>query len=196
MDPADGGLTVLDGAILGVVTVLLAALLLHAPAVPPAPPAGLVCSALEETGGCLVVSGDVYGYALAGGSVDGTDPSRMGSISCSVRLFVGDMGSVDMSRATVEIATRDRTERPGRTTETPVRPGNWTIVRMGHTVPFRQADDDSLLEPGEQFDLLVYPSRPLSPGEPFRLSIIPPGGVPLTVERVVPPRITPVMDLG
>ncbi len=101
-----------------------------------------------------------------------------------------------MSRATVEIATSDGTERLGRTVETPVHPGTWTIVRTGHTVPFRQADDDTLLEPGEQFDLLVYPSRPLSPGEPFGISITPPGGVPLTVERTVPPRITPVMDLG
>ncbi len=203
MDSADGGLTVLEGAILGFVTVLLAALLLHAPAVPPAPPAGLVYSALEETGGCLMVSGDVYGYALAGGSVDGTDlwcprpdPSRMGSVSCSVRLFVGDMGGVDMSRTTVAVTTGDGTEPLGRTAVTPVQPGNWTIVRMAHTVPFQQADDDSLLEPGEQFDLLVYPSRPFVPGEWFRISITPPGGVPLTVERTVPPRITPVMDLG
>jgi len=203
MDSADGGLTVLEGAILGVVTVLLAALLFHALAPPAGPPAGLVYSALEETGGCLMVSGDVYGYALASGSVDGADlwcdhpdQSRMGSISCTVSLFIGDMGSVDMSRTAVEIATRDWTERLARTAEAPVRPGNWTIVRTGHIVPFRQADDDILLEPGEQFDLLVYPSRPLVPGEWFRISITPPGGVPLTVERTVPPRTTPVMDLG
>ncbi len=203
MDSADGGLTVLEGAILGVVTVLLAVLAVHALAAPAGPPAGLVYSALDETGGCLVVSGDVYGYALASGSIGGADlwcdrpdPSRMGSVSCSVRLFVGDMGSVDMSRAVVAVTTRDGTERLGRTAEAPVRPGNWTIVRMAHTVPFGQADDDTLLEPGEQFDLLVYPSRPFAPGETFRLGITPPGGVPLTVERIVPPRITPVMDLG
>lgn len=203
MDSADGGLTVIEWAILGVVTVLLAVLAVHAPAVPPGPPAGLVYSALEETGGCLTVFGDVYGYALASGSVDGVDlwcdrpdPSRMGSVSCSVRLFVGDMGSVDMSRATVEIATRDRTERLARTVEVPVQPGNWTIVRTGHTIPFLQADDDTLLEPGEQFDLLVYPSRAQAAGEAFHICITPPGGVLLTVERTVPPRITPVMDLG
>lgn len=203
MDSAGGGLTVLEWAIFGVVTVLLAVLAVHALAVPPGPPAGLVYSALQETGDCLAVSGGVYGYALASGSVDGVDlwcdrpdPSRMGSISCSVRLFVGDMGSVDMGRATVEIAARDGTERLARTAEAPVRPGNWTIVRTGHTIPFLQADDDILLEPGEQFDLLLYPSRPFAPGETFRVCITPPGGVPLTVERTVPPRITPVMDLG
>ncbi|MCK9307127.1 MAG: flagellin [Methanoculleus sp.] len=203
MDPEEGGLTALEGAILGVVTVLLAMLAVHALSVPAGPPAGIVYSALGETGGCLVVSGDVYGYALANGSVGGTDlwcarpdRSRMGSVACSVRLFIGNMGSVDMSRTTVAVTTPDETEHLGRTAEAPIQPGNWTIVRMVHTIPLQQADDDFLLEPGEQFDLLVYPARSLAPGESFRISIIPPGGVPLTVERTVPPRITPVMDLG
>jgi len=199
----DGGLTVLEGAILGAVTVLLAALAIHILAAPAGPSTGLVYSAIGETGGCLMISGNAYGYALVNGSIGDTDlwcdlpdPSRMGSVACSVRLFVGDMGSVDMSRATVVITTRDGTEHLGRTGEVPIRPGNWTIVRTAHTVPFRQADDDTLLEPGERFDLFVYPSRPLAPVESFRISIIPPGGVPLVIERVVPPRITPVINLG
>jgi len=203
MDSADGGLTVLEGVILCIVAVMVAVVAVHALVTPSASPAGLVYSAIKETGNCLVVSGDLYGYALASGSAAGTDlwcdrpdPSRMGSVSCSVRLFVGDMGSVDMSRAAVKVATPEGIERLGRTAEAPVRPGNWTIVRTGHTVPFRQADDDTLLEPGERFDLLVYPSRPLASGESFRISIVPPGGVPLTIERTVPPGITPVMDLG
>ena len=203
MDPEEGGLTALEGAILGVVTVLLALLAVHALTVPAGPPAGLVYSAIGETGGCLVVSGDVYGYALASGSVGGTDlwcarpdRSRMGSVACNVRLVIGDMGSVDMSRTAVAITTPDGTERLGRTAEAPVQPGNWTIVRMAHTVPFQQADDDSFLEPGEQFDLLVYPARSLAPGESFRISIIPFGGALIVVERAVPPWITPVMDLG
>lgn len=203
MGSTDGGLTVLEGILLGVVALLLGAVAIHAAAGPAASPGGLIYPVLGETGDCLVLSGDVYGYALVNGSVGGADlrcdvpdPSKMGSVACSVRLFVGDMGSVDMSRATVEVATRGRVERLGRTAEAPVLPGNWTVVRAGHTIPFRQADDDLLLEPGERFDLLVYPSRALSPGEAFRVSIIPPGSVPLTIERTVPPRIVPVMDLG
>lgn len=120
----------------------------------------------------------------------------MGSVACSVRLFIGDMGCVDMSRATVEVATRGRVERLGMTADVPTLPGNWTVLRKGHTVPFRQADGDLLLEPGERFDLLVYPSRPLEAREAFRICITPPGSVPLAVERTVPPRITPLMDLG
>jgi len=203
MDSADGGLTVLEGAILCIVAVLLAVLAAHALNAPPGHPGGLVYSALQETGECLMVSGDVYGYALAERSVDGValvcdrpDLSRMGSVSCSIRLFVGDMGSVDIGRAAVEVATSGGTERLDRTAGAPIWPGNWTIVRVGHTIPFLQADDDTLLEPGERFDLVVYPSRPLTSGEKFLIRIVPPGGVPLTVERVVPPRITPVMDLG
>jgi hypothetical protein len=203
MDSADGGLTVLEGIILCIVAVMVAVLAVHALNASPGHPAGFVYSALEETGGCMMVSGHVYGYALAGGTFDGVglacdrpDPSRMGSVSCSVRLFVGDMGSVDIGRAAVAVTTRDGTERLARAVEAPVRPGNWTIVRTGHTIPFLQADGDALLEPGERFDLLIYPARAFAPGEKFQIRIIPPGGVPLTVERAVPPRITPVMDLG
>jgi hypothetical protein len=203
MDSADGGLTVLEGAILVVVALLLATVAFHAATGPATPPAGLICLALGETGDCLVLDGGVYGYVLANGSVGGADlwcdrPDRakMGSVACSVRLFIGDMGSVDMSRTTVEVATRGRVERPGMSVGAPVLPGNWTVVRKGHTVPFRQADDDLLLEPGERFELLIYPSRPLEPGEPFRICITPPGSIQLAVERTVPPRIAPVMDLG
>jgi len=190
MDSADGGLTVLEGVILCIVAVLLAVIAAHALNAPPGHPGGLVYSALEETGGCLMVSGSVYGYALAERSVDNVtlvcdrpDPSRMGSVSCSIRLFVGDMGSVDIGRAAVEVVTPGGAERLERTAGAPVWPGNWTIVRVGHTIPFLQADDDTLLEPGERFDLVIYPSRPLAPGEKFLI-------------RIVPPRITPVMDLG
>ncbi|MCC7554986.1 MAG: flagellin [Methanoculleus marisnigri] len=193
----------LEGMILCVVAILFAVLAAHALNAPPGHPAGFVYSALEETGGCLMVSGEVYGYALTGGTVDGValvcdrpDPSRMGAVTCSVRLFVGDMGSVDIGRAALEVATAEGTERLARTAGAPVSPGNWTIARTGHTIPFLQADDDTLLEPGEQFDLVIYPSRPLAPGERFLIRITPPGGVPLTVERTVPPRTTPVMDLG
>ncbi|WP_292520905.1 hypothetical protein [Methanoculleus sp.] len=203
MVSTDGGLTVLEAAILGVVVLLFAAFALHAATGPAGQPAGLVLLALDETGRCLVLDGDVHGYALTNGSIGGADlacdqpdPSRMGAVTCSVRLFIGDMGSVDMARATVEVAAPGRIERLGWTRETPTRPGNWTIVRTGHTIPFRQADDDLLLEPGERFDLLLYPSWPLEPREAFRISITPPGGVPLIFERTVPPRITPVMDLG
>lgn len=186
----DGGLTVLEAALLGVVAVLLAVVAIHAAAGPAAAPAGLVYLTLAETGDCLVLSGDVYGYALA------DDPRTMGSVACTIRLFIGDMGNVDMSRATVEVATHDRVERLEMTGEAPVLPGNWTVLRKGHIVPFQQADDDLLLEPGEEFELLISPSRPLAPGEAFRIRIIPPGSVPLAIERTVPPRITPVMDLG
>ncbi len=202
MDSTDGGLTVLEAIILGVVAVLLAAVAFHAATGPAASPAGLIYPVLGETGDCLVLDGDVYGYALVNGSIEGADllcnqpdPSKMGSVACTVRLFIGDTGSIDMSRVTVEVATRGRVERLGMTAA-PVLSGNWTVVRKGHAIPFRRADDDLLLEPGERFDLLIYPSRPLAPGEAFRISITPPGSVPLTVERTVPPRITPVMDLN
>jgi hypothetical protein len=203
VDPADGGLTVLEGIILCIVAVMVAVFAVHALNAPPGHPAGFVYSAFEETGGCLMVSGEVYGYALAGGTVDGVDlisvgPTRYGwdrspaAFASSSAIW----GASIWSRAVVEIATRDGAERLARTAETPVWPGNWMIVGTEHMIPFRQVDGDTLLEPGERFDLLLYPARSLAPGEKFLIRIVPPGAVPFTVERHVPPRITPVMNLG
>lgn len=203
MDSADGGLSVLEGVILCIVVVIFAVLVVHALNAPLDQPGGLVYSAVKENEGCLMLSGGVYGYALAERSINGVDllcdrpdPSRMGAVSCSVSLFIGDMRSVDIGRAVVEVVTLGGAERLERTAGAPVWLGNWTIVRMGHTIPFLEADDDTLLEPGERFDLVIYPSRPLEPGEKFLIRIATPGGVPLKIERVVPSRITPVMDLG
>ncbi len=81
----------------------------------------------------------------------------MGSVSLTVGLFIGDMGSVDMDRAVVAVATADNAELLTKTSAVPVRPANWSILRRMHAIPCHRADGDDLLEPGELFELLVYP---------------------------------------
>lgn len=199
----ESGVTVLETILTAVVAVAVVALAVQHLAAPPAAPGGMVAASLEETGGMLCLSGSVYGYACVNGSVgdavlwcDRPDPGRMGSVSFTIGLFIGDMGAVDMSRATVTFATKAGTEVLPLTNGVPVRPQNWTILRRFHRVPGQQADGDDLLEPGEQFEVLVYPGTALSPYDQFTVTIAPPGSEPLPVLRTVPPAITQVMDLG
>ncbi len=203
IDTNESGVTVLEAILIGIVAVIVVALAVQHLTAPPVAPGGVVASSLEETGGMLCVSGSVYGYASANGSVgdaslwcDHPDPGRMGSVSFTIGLFVGDMGAVDMGKATVTFATKTGSEVLPLTRAAPVYPRNWTILRKFHQIPGQQADDDDLLEPGEQFEILAYPSRPLSPYDQFTVTIAPAGSEPLPVSRTVPPRITAVMDLG
>lgn len=203
LDKNERGLTVLEGIILLAVAVLVVAMAVQHLTAPTAAPGGMVVSALDETGGTLVVVGDVYGYVLASGSVgdavlscDRPDPGRMGSVSVTVGLLVGDMGAVDMERAKVTFSAKNDVELLQMTTEVPVRPQNWTILKKFHMIPGKTADGDALLEPGEQFELLIYPARSLAPYDRFVVTITALESVPLPVSRTVPPGITQVMDLG
>ncbi len=202
-DRDEQGLTVLEGIILLAVAVIVTLMAVQHLTAPPVVPDGMVVSALAETGGTLVVVGDAYGYALGDGNVgdavlscDSPDPGRMGSVSVTVALLVGDMGAVDMEQAKVTFSTKNDVELLRMTNGVPVRPQNWTILQKLHMIPGKSADADALLEPGEQFELLIYPCRSLAPYDRFAVTITPVESVPLSVSRTVPPRITPVMVLG
>ncbi|MDN7025125.1 hypothetical protein FGU65_09525 [Methanoculleus sp. FWC-SCC1] len=199
----ESGVTVLEAILTVIVAGIVVALAMQHLAAPPAVPGGVVVAGLEETGGMLCLEGSVYGYACVNGNVgdaslwcDQPDPGRMGSVSFTIGLFIGDMGAVDMSRATVTFATRAGREVLPLTSAVPVRPQNWTVLRRFHRIPGQQADDDDILEPGEQFEVLVYPGTALPPYEQFTVTIAPPGSEPLPVSRTVPPGVTQVMDLG
>lgn len=74
---------------------------------------------------------------------------------------------------------------------------NWTILRKLNMNPFKTADEDTILEPGESFDVFVCPTRPLAPYDTFTVIFKPPGaGLQFPVRRTVPAPIIPVMQLG
>ncbi|WP_298665415.1 hypothetical protein [uncultured Methanofollis sp.] len=149
-------------------------------------PVGIVPDALASSPMVLLVDPPLQGYS------DPADPGRIGSVSISLRLFPGSVGAVDMDRATVLFSTPDGSETCG--TE-PVPP-HWAITGRLNALPIGAADDDNLLETGEEFIIRVQPSRTLAPGETFTLTVAPPRGPVVKVTRTVPPKITPVTDLG
>ena len=74
---------------------------------------------------------------------------------------------------------------------------NWTILRKLNMNPFRTADEDNILEPGESFDVFVCPTRPLLSYDTFTVIFKPPGaGLQFPVKRTVPAPVIPVMQLG
>ncbi len=103
-----------------------------------------------------------------------------------VRLIVGEMGALDMRNLRVEMVSPSRIEQLQPITDPPLTSGHWIISGKSGTIPFSSADNDLLLEPGEQFDLLLFPESPVSPGDRITLRLVPPGSVPYPLTCVVP----------
>jgi len=183
------GFTVLEWNILIVMAGLLLSVAGHVLGGGTDEPSGLVYSALDETGGLIEIVGAVDGYS------DAADPGALGSVSFTVRLFLGDMGGVDMSRATVLFSDGGGAVVVPSGAEGDVLP-YWTITDRLNRAPFQTVDDDDILEPGESFVVRVFFPHPLGSGETFTLTVTPPGGHAETMKRTVPPRVTPVTNLG
>jgi len=149
-------------------------------------PAGIVPDALAGSSAVLLVDTPLEGFA------DPADPGKIGSVSLSLSLFPGSVGAVDMGRADILFTTQDGSETCG----TGPVPPNWTITDRLNALPIGAADDDDILEPGEEFVIRVWPSRALAPGETFTLTVTPPRGPVVTATRTVPQKITPVTGLG
>jgi hypothetical protein len=155
----------------------------------------------------LVVSDTVTGYADQSGMlgqirVDNPrpHPNDLGAVRVKIRLdsvrmmWQNDTG-VDLSRATVTFTSPAGTETLPGTTLAILKKPCWKIVEKGSILPGHDADSDDLLEPNEVFILFIYPSAPLHAKTPFSLRIEFTDENPLTVSRVVPDPVIPVMDL-
>ncbi len=102
----------------------------------------------------------------------------------------------DFSHATVVMVTPGGSETlPRRTTPPLIRPG-WSIISKEGVLPGTNANANDLLEPNEQFSIIVSPSVNLPPGTPFSIIMKIPDIQPLNIDRTVPVPLQPVMDLG
>jgi hypothetical protein len=165
--------------------------------------AGAIPGALKMSGAALRVVGDVNGLSASDTTLEGIpvrfpreDPHSLGACVVTLSTLVGDMGGIDMDRVVMTWTTGSSTVVLPPLTEGPVEGPAWIIVSRSEFNPFQPEDGDRILEPGEQFTILIVAPEPVAPGHPFTVEIAPGGGgIPLTLERTVPPRVTPVMDL-
>ncbi len=164
---------------------------------------GMIPSVLDQDGDQLNVFGSIAGFPATSGSTGGIsvlrsnpDPHRLGAVEMTISLFLGGTGGIDMAQTNVTWTDSAGTEVLSLTKDTPVVCPNWTIVRKYNVNPFKTADKDDILEPGEQFDVFVCPSHTLAPYEKFTVVFDPPGSSPrFPVKCSVPFTITPTMVL-
>jgi archaellin len=164
---------------------------------------GIIPNAVEASADALISDGNVYGFADNGGPYEGitvaegpTSPKTMGAVSLSLRLMGGEMGGVDMETADVRISSKEHIEGLRYSGNMPLERPNWTVASRSHVTAGEQADNDLIIEPGEIFTILVYPSVGLPPETAFSVQIQAGKGEPFIITRKVPGTIKPVMDLN
>ncbi|WAI00152.1 hypothetical protein [Methanogenium organophilum] len=164
---------------------------------------GAIPQNIEASADALITDGDVYGFADTGGPYEGvtvaeglTNPDTMGAVSLSLRLMEGEMGGVDMESADVRISWNEHIEGLRYSGNMPLQRPNWTVASRTHVQAGEQADNDFIIEPGEIFTILVYPSAGLTPETAFSIQVQAGKGEPFTITRKVPGTIKPVMDLN
>lgn len=164
---------------------------------------GIIPQNIEASADVLITDGDVYGFADNGGPYEGItvaegpmNPDTMGAVSLSLRLMEGEMGGVNMETADVRISETENIEGLRYSGNMPLSRPNWTVASRTHMQAGMQADNDLIIEPGEIFTILVYPSITLPPETVFSIQVQAGKGEPFTITRKVPGHITPVMDLN
>ena len=165
-------------------------------------PSGIIPLSVATAERAMVVSGETYGYWVQDGmageipvALGGESLPMIDAISVPVQLIVGE-GPLDMGSLRVavgygggaETLVRDGTGRPGRS--------SWAVTGKAGVLPLGKADQDDLLEPPETFQIIVLPSQPLDPGGHVTITLSPPLGISLVIERQIPAHVNPVTLLS
>jgi hypothetical protein len=167
-----------------------------------------VYSGLSQLADLPVIASNITGYADISGTLGpvqvttpAPNPDKLGAVVMKIQLdslrYVWKPGAgVDLDKSTVVFVSPSGREVIPRNSGLPMMKPGWAIVQKGSTIPYQGADQDNILEPNEAFVLFVYPSTPLPPATPFTVTISMPEETALTVNRTVPMKIKPVMNLG
>lgn len=202
----DDAYTGIDLLLFLAILVLCAALVVHIATgsfLSPALERGIVPGAAGQESDQLNVFGSIHGFPATTGSTGGIavirnnpDPHRLGAIGMTLSLFLGGTAGVDLRQTTVTWTDASGTDVLALTNGTPVVCPNWTVVNKYNVNPFRTADADLILEPGEQFDVFLCPSGTLPPYAEFMVVFDPAGPGPrFPVKCTVPFPITQTMVL-
>jgi hypothetical protein len=163
-------------------TALSGYFLLAGPGVFTAGSQGFIPGSVNMNADHLRTVGSVWGFSAVDAVQDGVairfrqpDRARLGAAQITIVLFIGNPGGVDMDRAQVVWMMNGTVEPLSRSADTTLICPNWTITRKTNMLPGQSADADTILEPNEQFELLICPSGGALPYQPFIIAVSPPG---------------------
>jgi len=167
-------------------------------------PGGLVAESMYISGDHVQTVGNVYGFSMTSRTTGplrimtvSEDSKQLGVVRFTVSLFIGDTGAIDMDKVRVSWSQNQVSETLRKTPPQVLVCPNWTISNKYNMLPGRTADSDEWLEPNEQFEITLCPATGVQPYGQFTIILQPDGvAAPLTIPRMAPARIQPVMNLG
>lgn len=195
MKHSDAGFTGLEAAIVLIAFVVVAAVfsyvVLGAGFFTTQKSQQVVHTGVEQSSSTLEVVGNVYGVwppYLA-------DPGTIQWINFTVALAPGGT-PVDFDKMTVTYSNVSILETLGEGPwedsyegyPSDIDPGQWTVVAVENPVP----NTGHLLEPGEMFEVTVYPTNEIYPNDQFNIELKPSVGPSLTITRSTPGALNPV----
>ena len=179
-----------------------------------APILGVVYSGSLESTHPLVMSdnsvnaGYVTGYSAVLGKIRDIELSNsqpeaqmMGAVSFRMSLnfyhgFIKNDMSLDIDKITVVFVSPSGSETLPQKNSRPFTKPGWTVIRKESILPTEHANEDNIIEPYESFEILVFPSKPLSPMSRFIIFIQLPDNNKIYLSRSVPETISSVMNLN
>jgi archaeal flagellin FlaB len=135
-----------------------------------------VHTSIQQASSTLDVVGNVYGT--------GADSSAITKINFTVGLTPGGT-SVDFSRVVMTYSNATIVETLSQATGAyPRQPGKggWAVTAVNNDGGM----NNKLLEAGEQFQISVWPSNPICPGDRFTIEIKPSVGAAFDITRSAP----------
>ena len=164
---------------------------------------GIIPEAVGMDADELNVFGSITGFSATNREFEGIsvvrpspDSRALGAVEMTLSLFLGSTGGIDMATTNVTWADLHGTRIIPFTKDRTVICPNWTVMHKYNVNPFKPADQDDILEPGEQFDILICPAETLPPYEEFTIIFDPAGSGPhFPVKCSVPFMISPTMVL-
>ena len=164
---------------------------------------GLIGNDVVAATDLLKDPGGITGFPAVDGTIGGVpvsfknqDPAMLGAFELTIQPYMMNSGNIDMGHASVLWVSGSDQEKLSLMQTSQLICPNWTITKKAGSTPLNSANQDLVLETGEQFTLLVCPAGHAGPYQEFTMTITPQNGQILPLTRTVPPAITPVTNLG
>jgi hypothetical protein len=145
---------------------------------------GILSAITSATGKMVRITGPVTVFSAVNGNPSDVNaqypqqnPHAMGSLEADVALLIGDSGGIDFDRVNIVWVSNDVTETLPHRNTMPVSCPGWTIAGKYNIIPLKSANDNDILEPGEQFEIFACPSNTTPAYQEFRLLLEDTGGM-------------------
>ena len=143
-----------------------------------------VHTGVQQASSTLEIVGNVYGLTNST-----SDTGAIKTINFTAALAPGGT-AVDFKKVVLTYSSASAIETLNQSTwgEVPTEAGHWAVIEVDNDV----GTNNELLESGEQFQIVAYPTTSIQPNDKFTIEVKPSVGAAFSVTRTAPAAFLPV----